>query len=55
MPGEHVEIAIQRLNIHPLVHHCLRTVNQYLQARRFCLGRNFLHRVHRAQHVGHLG
>ncbi|VTP67212.1 Uncharacterised protein [Leclercia adecarboxylata] len=55
MPGENVEIAIQRLNINGVVHHRLRPVHQHFCANLMGFGDDLCHRVFGSQHVGDLG
>ena len=54
VPGEGVEIAVQRLHIDPPMHHRLRAVEQHLRAMRVRDPHDALGRRVGAQHVGHV-
>ncbi|AEW73302.1 hypothetical protein EcWSU1_01864 [Enterobacter ludwigii] len=55
VPGEDVEIAVQRLDVDRVVHDRLRTINQHLRASLVGFLDNRCHRVLGSQHVRNLG
>ena len=52
MPGKHVKIAIQRLNIHRMMHHRLSAIHQHFCAMLVRKRDHFRQGIFRSQHVG---
>ena len=52
MPGEHVKVAIQRLNIHRMMHHRLSAIHQHFCAMLVRKRDYFRQRIFCSQHVG---
>ena len=52
--GNGIEIDVQRLHIHDLMHRALAAIGQHRHALGMGAGDDVLQRRHRAQHIGHM-